>query len=737
MEKIWIDAAEFTEKGGFVLETQFVREMGQAYLMADGVGEPVAPAAVSFNATEGGMHRVFIRTKNWCCEHDPDGIVVEIDGVKSEHVCSEVNVRDWYFEAAGDFMLSEGEHTLKVYDTKGWFGRFAAVVITNDYDFFPSREMRVFEKQRAEIKGIENTVNSMGHYDMIIVGAGVGGIVTAIASARHGLKTALINDRPRLGGNSAEEANVALEGASKRGCHESGISIEMKNYRHDKDISWSDAYDYFTEKEPLLDVFSNMLVNDARTENGKITDISAISVLDLSKYTFSADLFVDATGDGWLGYYAGAAYRIGREAKFQHGESFAPENADSCTMSGCATRKYWNHETACSYIADETDAPVEFKAPSWAFKLPEGDELGRRPRFINIGEWWLEMPNDYDDLFENEFVRDSMFRMSVGYFDWLKNSWTDREKSANYKLRALGTYNAKRESRRLIGDTLLTEQHFRDRATFDDAVCYCGWCIDVHHVNGIFSGRGGMFTLNDIIPVSQIPFSSLYSKNVDNLMMCGRCVSVTHIALGTVRVQLTAAVMGQAIAAAAELCKRYRKTPREIRHENIDELQQMILKDDCYIPGVYNHDKADMALSATATASSCKEGYTAANAINGKTRIIDGEDYAWISDVGLPQSITLSFDAPKKIRQVRLLLEIPLEKYTKGFTEIPTAEGLAKDFTVSVKTKDGWKEVGDVKDNIMRLCIFDFEPVEAEAVKVTVNRSLEADHAMIPEIRIY
>ena len=162
MESIWIDAVEFDHYGGFILETQFVREMGQPYLMANGVGEAVAPASVAFCVREGGMHRLFVRTKNWCTEHMPDGLILEVDGVRSEHVCARMHVRDWYFEIGGDFDLAAGTHTLKIHDTTGWFGRFACVVITNDYDFMPSRELLALKRQRAQIKGLEPLVKSLG-----------------------------------------------------------------------------------------------------------------------------------------------------------------------------------------------------------------------------------------------------------------------------------------------------------------------------------------------------------------------------------------------------------------------------------------------------------------------------------------------------------------------------------------------------------------------------------------------
>lgn len=737
MESIWIDAAEFDCRGGFILETQFVREMGQAYLMANSVGEAVEPASVTFHTLETGYHRVHIRTKNWLCEHNPDGLVVEVDGVRAEHVCANAHIRDWYFEIGGDFYLESGTHTLRIHDTKGWFARFACVIITNDYNFTPSAELRMLKRQRAEIKGIRDTVEEMGTFDLIVAGGGVGGVVAAITAARYGLKTALINDRPLLGGNAADEANVTLEGTAHRGYHETGVVFELKTYRQSHEATWSDTFARFTAREELLEVFSNTLLIDATAQNGRITDVLTVGTTDMQRRRFKASLFVDATGDGWLGYYAGARYRVGREAKFQHGESFAPDVADGCTMSGCATAVGERLQTICSYLAKKTDAPVAFHAPDWAFRLPQGDALGRTPVKLECGRWWLEMPNDYDDLFEGEFVRDSMLRMSLGYFDWLKNSWPDREMASNYRLLQLGTYNAKRESRRLIGDCILTENDFTEGRSFPDAVGYCGWKIDVHHPQGIFSGKQGEFTVNKEIPISPIPFSALYSQNVENLMMAGRCISVTHLGLGPVRVQLTIATMVQAVATAAYLCKKRGATPREVRINHIDELQQLLLKDGMTIPGVSHHDAADHARRAHISATSCVANGEPTNAANGRVWVNDGADYAWVSDRGLPQSITLTLDRPQTVRQVRITFDIPFSDYRYGYMEQPAATRMVCDFSLSALTDAGWQELQHISDNNQRLVVLDLPPTVASAVRITVNKTLGEAVAVIPEIRIY
>ncbi len=738
MEYIWIDAVEFSDYGGFVKETQFVREMGQPYLLADGTGIPVQPASTEFTVKENCYYRFFVRTKNWLADYAPDGIVLEIDGVKSEHVCAKCHTSGWNFEIGADVELEAGKHTLKVYDTDGWFGRFAAIVITNDYDFTPSPELSRLKKQRNEMKGIVPAVEDMGKFDIIVAGGGVAGVVTAISAARKGLKTALINDRPVLGGNGSEEGSVTLEGAAHRGYHETGVIFEIKNVRESEHITWSAAFERFASAEELLTVYPDTLIIDAVTEKNIISSVRAINTNNLNEYIFTADFFVDCTGDAWLGYYAGAKYRVGREAQFQHNEEFAPKCADSNTMSGCATEKVTDFgDTICSYLAKDMGYPVKFKAPEWAFKLPEGDELGREPTYVDRGHWWLEMPNDYDDIWESEYVRDSMFRMSIGYFDWLKNSWENREKASNYALSAIGKYNAKRESRRLIGDYIMTENDFDGNAFFPDAVCYSGWNVDVHHIGGVFSGKEGAFTLDRKVPITPIPLRSLYSVNVDNLFMAGRCISVSHIGLGPTRVQLTCATMGQAIGTAIYLCKKYNVLPRGIVIDHIDELQQILLKDGISIPNVLNHDPLDLALNAKVSADSFIENGNPENIINGKTRATDGLPYAWISKEGLPQSIILEFQKEEEVSEIRVTFDIPFDKYEQCFKPAPTHSELVTDFYIEVIHNGEWIRVAEVSENIQRLVVSKFDKIKTSKIRLTVKSTVASNYAIVPEIRIY
>ena len=531
---------------------------------------------------------------------------------------------------------------------------------------------------------------------------------------------------------------MSYDGAATQGFHETGIIYQIKCYVLAKKVTWSQAFLHFIELEDNIDLYLDMYAIDAETENAVIKSILAQDTNNMTEHRFYADYFVDGTGDGWIGYYADAMYRIGREASFQHGESFAPEVADGNTMSGCATRAIETlNDTICCYYAEETNKEVPFVAPSWAFKLPEGEELGRTPAWLERGTWWLENRNDYDDLWEAEYVRDAFIRITAGYFDWMKNSWKEKERAKNYKLSLLSTYVAKRESRRLIGDYIMTQNDYDGKTFFEDEVCYTGWRMDVHHVKGIFSGKAGEFTVNQEVPLTPVPFRCLYSKNIENLMMAGRNISVTHMALGSTRTQLTTATMGQAVGTAAALCKKYGVMPRELGKTRINELKQILLKEDQTLLYSKNEDANDLARLADIEATSYTENGKPENVISGTSRQMREEPYAWISEQELPQSIVLQWKEEHEISQIRVTVEMPLADHRFGFKPAPSPDKMITEISVEMLISDKWKMVTCIKNNFYRQIVMDIEPQKTQALKLTVIKAYNYDKAIIPEIRVY
>lgn len=604
--KMWIDAAEFSDYGGFSLETQFTQEMGQAYLLAYGKpGIPVKEANTKFEVKKQGFYRIWIRTKNWLKEGSPGRLKVALDSHRFKQELGIKPDRKWYWEVIGDIELSVGSHELKVLDSTGYFGRFSALVITDDFDYVPEQDISRMQQERLKIRNESSEIISAGVFDFIVAGAGAAGICAAVSAARKGLKVALIQSRPGLGGNSSDEGTIGLDGAASHqfGMRESGIVEEVRRIHDHRKISWEAAFFELIETEKNIAVFFNKFVISSQTSQGKIESIDALDAIDVKRYRFAGKIFADCTGDGWVGYYSGAKFRIGREAKHEFNESLAPENPDNTTMSGCLLGTY-NNEQMLGYYAVERDHVVNFQAPDWAVKLPEGQALHRNPNRLYTGEWWLENSTDWDDLWDQETVRDELIRLNLGYFHWVKNSYEKKELARHLDLVALGKYNGRRESRRLVGDYMMTENDCVNGTIFEDGVSYCGWTIDVHHSRGIYSGLEGPYFSDVQVKLCAIPYRSLYSQNISNLFCAGRCISVSHLALGSVRVQSTLATLGQVVGLAAVECIKNEIEPRAIYQDHMKEFQQKLLAEDLYIPGIKNEFKNDYAKTSKITASS-------------------------------------------------------------------------------------------------------------------------------------
>ncbi len=882
MNTLWLDATEF-QRGGWQLETQFVRSMGCSYLIASGVpGVPVEDATATFSVSEDGLYRFFVYTKNWKVPEAPGRFSLVVDGVENGHVCEAMPAGGWYFEIAADLPLKKGKHTVALHDVTGWLSRCGAVIITNDDGFYPSRELPRMKAQRAAVKGLTGQKPKRRKFDFVVVGAGPGGVPAAVSAARQGLKVALLCGRPGVGGNASHEGLVGLDGASSnhRYWHETGINNEIKIY-HESGLSWQQAMEKMIAGEKNLTVFYNELCIDATVKDSHIQSVLSVNTLTLEETVFTAPFFADCTGDGWLGYYAGAAYTQGREGKVRYGEELATELPDGMTMSGCISQTAFGHPMR-SFRAEEDTVERPFILPDWAIHLPKGEEgLHRKADGFSGSDWWMENSQDFDDTFDDELVRDELIRLAVGYFGWLKETYPEASK---YYLTALPLYNAKRENRRLLGDYILTMADYDRKEPMEDAVTYAGWCLDLHHPKGIYSGEEGPFFANAIKPIIDIPYRCLYSRNIDNLFMAGRNISVSHVMLGTCRVEATIATEGQIIGAAAAYCLENNLTPRGIYQKKMQDFRQLLLKEDITIRGLVNTDKKDLALTSTVEADgtadgvmiSClpgiacgtislentviaspagrfvrvpeyikvilhntgrkeqtvtavsydnydakvgpstlcdtctvtlpagfyglvtlpfsvlpsaknwalaltadktvvwekrkpvkgllllqtlTDGQVSAKAdgvqmfwtsefdtfvpcgadllIGHTTRQTSNSDAAWVSDPGLPKSVTYTLKKPSEVRQVQILCDVDLSYPAFSFHRAPRYEGTATDLTVSVLYDGQWKVAGKVKNNHHRMVRVNFKPTKAEKVKVTVNATTGAPYAKLYEVRIY
>lgn len=598
----WIDAEDFRHYGGWKLDTQFVHLMGSGYLIAAGVGKPVKDATTALTVATPGVYRVWVRARNWIPAYAPGRFQLLIDGQPLDREFGAADADTWIWEDGGTVTLKPGQTAVALHDLTGYYGRCDAILLTRDQAYRPAETVAALTRERSRLTGLRLEPEDSGAFDVIVVGGGSAGCPAALAAARLGAKTVLIQNRPVLGGNSSEECGVGLNGAGNLHprARETGIAEETGRVKAFYNYGYyGQAFLYLAERQENLTLCLNQHVFSVSMKDAThIAAVKSVDTLTGQVREFSGKTVIDCTGDGWIGYFAKADFRLGREAASEYDEDLAPEEADRITMSGCLMGGY------LAFRSVDTGKPIPYERPAWAHQMKSRQEFGRRVRRVTGGEWWMEHPGTVDDIWGAEFARDELIRITYGYWDYIKNASELREEATTYALVDVPLMDAKRESRRLLGDYVLTQKDVQNETVFPDRISYGGWPIDVHHPEGIFSGTPGPFDCNPHVKMYTIPYRCLYSRNIDNLLFAGRCASVTHIALGSVRVQSTLATLGQAAGTAAALCVRHSTTPRGIYQDHLVELQQTLLKHDQTIPELRNEDPADLTHMATVTASS-------------------------------------------------------------------------------------------------------------------------------------
>ena len=750
------DAADFADYGGWALDTQFVAFMGSSYLIAHGTSAPVKDAVTSCEIKRPGRYRLWVRCKNWIPEHSPGVFRVSVNGKQSEVPFGAQSEEGWVWVDGGAFDLPAGQCALALKDQTGFFGRCSSLILTRELGFKPASEVAAFEKERLKLMGLPDRPRDLGCYDVVVVGAGSAGCCAAIAAARNGVRTLLVNDRPVLGGNSSEEIGVPINGAADHQkdfySREGGIVEEAVQVCHAN--GWwhpmSRVFQELVDAEPNLKVVNNSRVVGVEKRGASICSVELLDVLEGTRGIANGLVFVDSTGDGWLGHFAGADWRQGNEARSEFNEPLAPENANNLSMSGCLRAPVKDYTRAIFYQSTKRDRPVSFATPSWVYSF---DSEWRRTRGnfgqfsepLQEGTWWVEHRNTVDDFNFPEEARDELIRINFSFWNYLKNDWVNRHLAAEYELDYVPFTNGRRESRRLEGDYVLNQNDLQKPAVFNDAIGHCGWPMDIHAMDGIFDLRGTFFPglgndkKSSEVPFgAQVPFRSLYSRNIRNLLMAGRNISVSRLALGSVRIQGTCAVTGQAAGTGAALCAKYQLSPRELYRTRMDEFQQILLRDDQFIPGVKNRDSKDLALCAEVTASSIdRPGCSPENVVNGVTRPLDGGENMWMSSSkeSVPQWVMLQWEEPREISSVQCVFDTNLKP--NAWHAGPRPAACAKDFRIECRVDGTWKTVVSEQGNFKRLRRHTFSAVNADAVRLTVLSNNKYRCARVFEIRAY
>lgn len=442
--------------------------------------------------------------------------------------------------------------------------------------------------------------------DITIVGGGLSGICAAIAAARLGRKVALIHNRPVLGGNSSSEVRVWVCGATAHGTNryarETGIMGELfveNQYRNPEgnpylwDLVLLEAVRAEANITLLLNTDVHEVEADGDEDNRTVRSVTGWMMGSERRIRFESPVFLDCTGDGLIGFLAGARYRLGREARSEFNEAWAPEVADDITLGS----------TLLFYTKD-AGRPVRFVPPSFAKDIAQTPIPIRR--VIKSGDsgchyWWIEWGGELDTVHDNERIRDELWSVIYGIWDYIKNS--GQFDAETMTLEWVGSIPGKREYRRFVGDYVLNQNDIVGQKPFDDRIGFGGWSIDLHPPQGMYAEESGSKHMH-ADGVYHIPYRSLYSVNVRNLLFAGRNVSASHVAFGTTRVMATCAVMGEAAGTAAALCVEKGATPREIHASHLAELQQTLLRLDASIVGLACDDPDDLARQASVSASS-------------------------------------------------------------------------------------------------------------------------------------
>lgn len=555
-----VEAEQFGDFGGWKADTQFYCGRGSSFLLAHGLGKPVRDAVTTVTVEKAATYNVYALTRNWTAPWS--GVAaglfrLAVNGRELPHELGKGG-GEWSWQFAGSVRLSCGQYTLSLKDLTGFDARCDAITFTTGTN--PARV-----EGKAPPRSEEES-------DFVVCGGGIAGIAAAITAARAGLKVSLIHDRPVLGGANSSEVRVHLGGRINLGEYPrlgdvvgeigpaaGGNAQDAGRYEDDRKLKA-----VLDEKNITLHL--GMAIVSSEVKDGKIVSAEGVDLISGERIVFRAPIYADCTGDAVLGALSGARFRIGREGRGETGEERAPDDADALTMGSSVQ---WN-----------TRREEGNRFPLRPWMLPVTEECCH---YLDRGDWDWETGMNRDQLRDFEYVRD--YGMLAVYSNWayLKNCSARRAEWNSLALDWVAHVAGKRETRRLVGDYVLSGNDVLGQKRFEDGTCWASWTIDLHYPkpeNAKYFPEDPFRSIcvHTVHHGASIPFRSLYSKNISNLMMAGRNISVTHVALGTVRVMRTTGMMGEVVGMAAAVSKDTGALPREIYSRHLGKLKERMRK---------------------------------------------------------------------------------------------------------------------------------------------------------------
>lgn len=520
--------------------------------------------------------------------------------------------------------------------------------------------------------------------DLCIVGGGMSGLCCAIAAARHGISVTLLQDRPVLGGNASSEIRMWIGGAHGKDNRESGIieEIFLENFYQNPGLKypiWDSVLYEKAKAEENITLLLNTAVFDLSMDGNRIASVRAYQSNAETFHTVEAKWFADCSGDSVLAPLSGAEFMYGREAKHEFGETIPPDAADKKTMG-----------MSCLFQVRETDHPVSFTPPKWAYTYETDADLPYKDHDLTNNFWWIELGGEWDCIHDTDRCRDELLKICYGVWDHMKNKGDHG--AENWELEWIGFLPGKRESRRYIGKHIVTQNDVEAEGRFDDIVAYAGWSMDDHFPEGFYYTKGHPTIYHPAPQPWGLPLRCMISKNIENLVFAGRNISVTHAALSSSRVMATCAVLGQALGTAVAQAVR-----DDCHVENVDiaRLQETLMEDDHYIPW-HTRKVSEMSLEAECTSDIVR---------NGMDR---GEENLWIGKKG--DIIEYTLPREMQICEIRLVFDNDMNRkyhnmpccYPLHETRFKLPKTLIKEYRIEFENESGEITELHVKDSHLR-----------------------------------